>query len=436
MEINKRSRTELKSYFVKNAIPTESNFAELIEGMLSQKDDGVAKTAGDPLSIEAAGDDTSQKKAINLYRSFADEAPAWSLTLNPRSDPNDSNTARPGLSVSDALGNSRLFVDQSSGNVGIGVTSPPYKLTVSHIDSHLQLRREEQGAGGKVLYLELYQDNPSKKVPAVFPSIRFHHNNLFWHRLEARTDGFHFKEGNLPGEGYRSIFTGPLQVSGDASISGILSFGSKTRQMVNLWAASYGIGIQSGTQYFRTNKNFAWYKSGSHHNGELNAGGGTAQMVIKDGKVGIGATNPDYRLTVRDSANHLQLRRQVQSTGGKAVFLELYQHNPSKNVPEVFPSIRFHHNNVFWHRLEARSDGFHFKHGNLTNDAYRGVFTGPLRVLTDSNPVNFTSAWSSTPDKVSTIIEFLEQWPRVEVPATSSAPKARIIRRSSPWAST
>ena len=87
MEVNRRNRTELKSYFVKNAVPTESNFAELIDGMLNQKDDGVVKLPADPLCIEAAGDNTSQKKAINFYHNFSDPNPSWVLSLNPRSDP-------------------------------------------------------------------------------------------------------------------------------------------------------------------------------------------------------------------------------------------------------------------------------------------------------------------------------------------------------------
>ena len=75
MEIKKRSRAELKSYFVKNAIPTENNFADLIDGALVQRDDGLVKLPGDPLSLEATGDDTSQKPALSLYRSFTDPQP-------------------------------------------------------------------------------------------------------------------------------------------------------------------------------------------------------------------------------------------------------------------------------------------------------------------------------------------------------------------------
>ncbi|MEZ4429523.1 MAG: hypothetical protein R3A51_17760 [Nannocystaceae bacterium] len=130
MEIKKRSRAELKSYFVKNAIPTENNFADLIDGALVQRDDGLVKLPGDPLSLEATGDDTSQKPALSLYRSFTDPQPTFSLTLNPRADPQDPATAKPGLSVSDGAGRSRLFIAEGSGNVGIGTVEP---LTAFHV---------------------------------------------------------------------------------------------------------------------------------------------------------------------------------------------------------------------------------------------------------------------------------------------------------------
>ncbi|HZI10644.1 MAG TPA: tail fiber domain-containing protein [Myxococcus sp.] len=124
MQIGRRSRSELKQYFVKNAIPTESNFAELIDGMLNQKEDGIARLPNDALSIEAAGDDTSQKKAIHFYNSFSDNDPVWVLSLNPRQDPAAANTARPGFSISDSAGNSRLFIERGTGNVGVGTVGP------------------------------------------------------------------------------------------------------------------------------------------------------------------------------------------------------------------------------------------------------------------------------------------------------------------------
>ncbi len=130
MDIAKKSRTDLKAYFVKNAIPTESNFADLIDAMVNQKEDGLAKTAGNPLSIEATGDASSLRKAINFYESFADANPAWSISLNPRINPSDATTAKPGFAISDPAGTNRLFIDRSTKNVGIGTIDPHGTLDV------------------------------------------------------------------------------------------------------------------------------------------------------------------------------------------------------------------------------------------------------------------------------------------------------------------
>lgn len=130
MQIDKRTRTELKQYFVKNAIPTESNFGELIDGMLSQRDDGIAKLPNDALSIEAAGDATSQKKAIHFYTSFGDTDPTWVLSLNPRLIPANAATAKPGFSIGDGAGNSRLFIERTTGRIGIGTLEPKKKLHI------------------------------------------------------------------------------------------------------------------------------------------------------------------------------------------------------------------------------------------------------------------------------------------------------------------
>jgi hypothetical protein len=115
MEINKKSRTELKAYFVKNALPTVGNFSDLIDAALNQKDDGIAKSADQPVQIAAstAGD----KPAIHLYESFAtDTKPAWVLSLQV--------DGKKGLGISDGDGKNRLFIDGVTGNMGIGTTDP------------------------------------------------------------------------------------------------------------------------------------------------------------------------------------------------------------------------------------------------------------------------------------------------------------------------
>ncbi len=142
MDLKKPDRATLKSYFVKNAMPTAANFADLVDGALNQKDDGIAKLPGEPLSLLAEGDDASMKKAINFYRKFTDQNPDWTLCLNPRVNPTDQNTAKPGWSISTADGRSRFFIDQTTGNIGIGSVAPT---------SALHLRKDASGSLGPVL---------------------------------------------------------------------------------------------------------------------------------------------------------------------------------------------------------------------------------------------------------------------------------------------
>ncbi|XHX78802.1 MAG: hypothetical protein RBJ76_02395 [Stenomitos frigidus ULC029] len=69
----------------------------------------------------------------------------------------------------------------------------------------------------------------------------------------------------------------------DVSIpSGRLSFGAQVRQMINLWNQDYGIGVQSGTTYFRSGANFCWFKGGSHSDARDNPGGGTRLMALNE----------------------------------------------------------------------------------------------------------------------------------------------------------
>ena len=125
------TRAQLQQYFAKYCIPTQSNFTDLINGMLNQADDGIVKSAGNPLSIGAAVDATNTQKVLNLYASLSDTNPAWTLQLNPRSTHNDPTTAHSGFSVSDATGTSRLFIDAGTYNVGIGTNTPQAMLDLN-----------------------------------------------------------------------------------------------------------------------------------------------------------------------------------------------------------------------------------------------------------------------------------------------------------------
>jgi hypothetical protein len=56
--------------------------------------------------------------------------------------------------------------------------------------------------------------------------------------------------------------------------------GQQTRQMLNLWGTGYGIGVQTATEYFRSDHAFAWYIGGSHSDTTYDGGGGTVMMQL------------------------------------------------------------------------------------------------------------------------------------------------------------
>ncbi|HUD49041.1 MAG TPA: tail fiber domain-containing protein [Candidatus Baltobacteraceae bacterium] len=56
--------------------------------------------------------------------------------------------------------------------------------------------------------------------------------------------------------------------------------GTQTRQMLNLYATAYGIGVQTNDEYFRSSGEFWWYNGGSHNDNFGNPGGGTAVMRL------------------------------------------------------------------------------------------------------------------------------------------------------------
>lgn len=63
-----------------------------------------------------------------------------------------------------------------------------------------------------------------------------------------------------------------------------LSFGSVARQMIDLYGANYGMGVQSSTAYFRSNSRFSWFRDGTHSDSQNDPGaGGVVAMTLTSG---------------------------------------------------------------------------------------------------------------------------------------------------------
>ena len=100
-----------------------------------------------------------------------------------------------------------------------------------------------------------------------------------------------------------------------------LSFGSTTRQMLNLWGTQYGIGVQPYTHYFRTDQGaaYAWYEGGSHSEIAQNSGGGTTLMTLSSG-AGLNLTRNTSRFTGLEVDDLWGLPRTASDINGSYFF--------------------------------------------------------------------------------------------------------------------
>jgi hypothetical protein len=106
MPSSTKTRSQLKAYFVKNAIPTEGNFADLIDGQLNQGDDGIFKQPNQPLALVAA--DGEQKRALQFYSTYPAANPDWLVSLNPRNLAGTATAA--GFGIADGAGSTKLML--------------------------------------------------------------------------------------------------------------------------------------------------------------------------------------------------------------------------------------------------------------------------------------------------------------------------------------
>ena len=106
--------------------------------------------------------------------------------------------------------------------------------------------------------------------------------------------------------------SGGVQLSGDTKVF----FGSTLSQKLNLYGTTFGIGIQSGTQYHRVGAgaSFAWYAGGVHNDNTLNAGGGTFLMHL-DGNGNLftaGAVTPSSDRNAKENFVPVQPREMLE----------------------------------------------------------------------------------------------------------------------------
>lgn len=159
MEINKKNRTVLKSYFLANKIPTQKNFEEFIDANLNQAEDGILKTQGSPIALQAEGDSGGTQEVLNLYTRFADTKPSWGINLNPRVDTNVPGSNKPGLNFKNSTGASQLFIHSIEGNIGVGTIEPTSRLSIQARDNASMISVISNISGSSNIFEVTQEDN-------------------------------------------------------------------------------------------------------------------------------------------------------------------------------------------------------------------------------------------------------------------------------------
>ena len=122
MAIKKRS--DLKKFFASGSIPTESNFADLIDSFVHIGEDNWINQ-DDGLRVCSMGDNS---KLMSFFKSINDKSPVFSL----RKFPSDGSIY--GLDLVNENGESSLYI-RGDGFVGVGSNDPQCRLD---IDGYVQ----------------------------------------------------------------------------------------------------------------------------------------------------------------------------------------------------------------------------------------------------------------------------------------------------------
>jgi hypothetical protein len=115
------TKAEIKDWFKTNKIPTEKNFADLIDSGINKDDDGIKRESGGGIHITGNGD---TQEVLSFSRSDTPEQSPWKINLNPVG-------GSPGFNITDDKTASRLLINEQTGNIGVGTDKPHTRLTVA-----------------------------------------------------------------------------------------------------------------------------------------------------------------------------------------------------------------------------------------------------------------------------------------------------------------
>ena len=112
------NRITLKNFFRKGSVPTETNFADLIDSSINIVEDGIGRSVEDGFRISPMG---YSKRLLSFYENSQKSNPDWFISLNGGNSK--------GLTFHQTDNDHRLVL-KNGGNIGIGISNPTSKLEV------------------------------------------------------------------------------------------------------------------------------------------------------------------------------------------------------------------------------------------------------------------------------------------------------------------
>ncbi|MFT3826066.1 MAG: hypothetical protein QM731_19245 [Chitinophagaceae bacterium] len=115
-----KNRTTLKNFFSIGNMPTQSNFADLIDSSLNIVDDGFYKSMDDGIVIAPSG---KSEKLITFFDNTEYKNASWSFNL-------DTRKKDPALNIKNNKNQCLIYAGQN-GNTGINTDAPISELHVN-----------------------------------------------------------------------------------------------------------------------------------------------------------------------------------------------------------------------------------------------------------------------------------------------------------------